>query len=114
MFALQRKQDRLGGAISSHALPQQSPSAVALSMPPSSLHASGSAAPLAASELANGFARNVSLGSPNGAGQTAQGNSALGAAEANHLRRTRSLADTGEKYQIIGRDRAKQDLAATK
>lgn len=93
-ISLQRKQALLAGASSSQAAAQHAPIPMSQPGPPAALQASGSNAALDTSGLANGFGRNVSLGST-GSGSHAQGGGIGAATASSQLRRSRSLTDTG-------------------
>ena len=91
---MQIKRNMLGGAGDGHALPQKPAPGAPLPMQPSAMRASGSAAALAANDLANGFGRNLSLSSTN-SGQPAHGGGSVKAVEPNSIHRTHSVPDTG-------------------
>jgi hypothetical protein len=98
IVALQIKRNMLNGASDGHGLPQKPSPGAPLPMQASALHASGSAAALAVSDLADGFGRNVSLSSTNSV-QPGQGGS-VNAVEPNPMSRARSVADTGNSRRI--------------
>ena len=91
---MQIKRNMLGGADDGHALPQKPAPGAPLPLQHSALHALGSAAALAANDLADGFGRDLTLSSAD-SGQPVQGGGSVKAVEPNSIHRTHSVLDTG-------------------